>query len=1156
MLIYMSRVKFYFYEILTVSFGLALIAFFGTLSFFPMEIMLLGEELSWLWVYILLIFSVFIVFILLSFYKKKYSLVIVRVVDTLTIICAIIAIVSFLIYTQDVIENWFVQGAWFLRDNGLIIGILLSLIMIKSVASLSFLITKFNEIGGKSPGEKDKEVLSFVIIVLSFGFYIIEFFLYRYFTFYSCLFSIFIFQACLSIMSVFLISNSSYKELLVLKIPEKTNDLTINSRFRKSFSKINLKLTKSGMDRTSFWWLLYPLLVIIIINIVTLATLMSNLFVSVNIGRPILMPLAQILSISLIAMILFVLTFNVFGGRIRKRFGDYYKEQKRSRSRRGNINALDGQKFLGVFLTISQVLYFFEYPLYFPQVVSFNLLFGIVGAIIYHFLGKTDKQKNVLYSIAIILLIINLILCYFDGMANNTSVVVDGSIDLAPLPYLYLHSWSYFMMAGIPVGIIMSDLLLNVGFKHTDGTDSINRGLLFAFALFIGGMISMPLNFLLNNPGGSHALLGTSTLYFILMIVIYSVFLLLGLIYHIHIEFVLPKIHEKKMISKRNYIIKTKKTTVVKQKIKRKFEFKREDLQKKTIAISFSIIFIVTLIGGIFIFVNYKQNHEKPILAHSPGNYYVWLQKSSERVTKDFVVAVDTSPSIDAVEISLAKNEYGAFQLVWRPLRQFINSLTYSISNFTCVGSPSNMISASDCRLRYEDYIIEETIPDILVPFTSINLNKLENYVLWFSMKTPYDILEGEYRGNIIFNINGADSEIIEINLTVWNFTIPEMRHLRTSIGSFSQENEKIQNYLYHRMNDYGVRISEASTYAQLQAEEEYTCYYNATANDWVFNWTWWDNLTEYKLNNTMNAFGIRDPIDWDNHRNPDLTNATAILKLERYLQQVQAHIQNKSWLNYSYFYFIDEFNLNIPSGYTRQQYFTHLENYLIILNDSAPLIKITATVPPRDEYDNLDPYFDIYCPVSETYDKTKWDSLMAQGKEFWYYPCVGPFAPWPNSHVYNHLYECRVLMWQTWLYGIHGYLYWQSQAYSHASYGFGANGYGDGWFLYERDGKLYDSLRWENYLDGQEDYEYLWLLNATLRYLTNNPGLISEIKLANLKAEFQGIVNNIVGERYIYCDHPSTLYNGRDRVGVILDDLSSVVNTTIIGEAQWLPPY
>jgi len=742
-------------------------------------------------------------------------------------------------------------------------------------------------------------------------------------------------------------------------------------------------------------------------------------------------------------------------------------------------------------------------------------------------------------------------------MANNNPVVIDGSIDLVPLPFLYLHSWANFMMVGIPVGIIMSDLLLNVGFKHTDGTDSVNRGLLFVIALFIGGMISMPGNFLLNNPGGSHALLGTSTLYFIVIIIVLSVFLLLGLLYHIYVEIVLPKIHEKRSDSirkdkecKRNGVEKA-------QIVKRKFEYKKEDLRRRTIAISLSTVILTSLIGGIFIFVNYTQNHEKPLLAYSPGNYYIWLQESSERVTKDFALTFDAFPTIEsAVEISLAKNEYGAFQLVWRPLRQFIHSLSYSISNFTCVGSPTNIILAKECSLRYEEFIIEETIPDMLITFTSMSLNKLENYMFWFSMKTPYDALEGEYRGNLTFNINGAESEVINIDLTVWNFTIPEMRHLRTSIGSFSQENEKIQNYLYHRMNDYGVRIHEASTYSQLHNEEQYTCYYNTTAKDWIFNWTWWDNLTEYKLNNTMNAFGIRDPIHWDNHRLPDIDDNETVHKLKQYLQGIQEHLQNKSWLNYSYFYFIDEFNLNIPSGYSRQQYFAHLEEYLEIINSSAPLIKITATVPPREEYSNLDPYFDIYCPVSETYDRTIWDSLMAQGREFWYYPCVGPFAPWPNSHVYNRLYECRILMWQTWLYGIHGYLYWQSQAYSHASYGFGANGYGDGWFLYERDGNLYDSLRWENYLDGQEDYEYLWLLNATLEHLTNNPGLIDAIELTNLKAEFQCIVNNIVGERYIYCDHPSTLYNGRNRVGVILNDLNSVVNTTTIGEAQWLPFY
>nr|MDO8116987.1 DUF4091 domain-containing protein [Candidatus Sigynarchaeota archaeon] len=106
------------------------------------------------------------------------------------------------------------------------------------------------------------------------------------------------------------------------------------------------------------------------------------------------------------------------------------------------------------------------------------------------------------------------------------------------------------------------------------------------------------------------------------------------------------------------------------------------------------------------------------------------------------------------------------------------------------------------------------------------------------------------------------------------------------------------------------------------------------------------------------------------------------------------------------------------------------------------------------------------------------------EGKEFWQYYCVGPGIPWPNSHLYNRLFETRTMLWQCFYYGIQGFLYWSSNARYHGgSYGFGYNGWGDGWFVHfdEYEQHVYESPRWENYLDAQEDFEYLWLANRTI---------------------------------------------------------------------------
>jgi hypothetical protein len=305
-----------------------------------------------------------------------------------------------------------------------------------------------------------------------------------------------------------------------------------------------------------------------------------------------------------------------------------------------------------------------------------------------------------------------------------------------------------------------------------------------------------------------------------------------------------------------------------------------------------------------------------------------------------------------------------------------------------------------------------------------------------------------------------------------------------------------------------------------------------------------------------MNAFTVQYPLGIADGRDPYIEDETRMLRLKNWYKDVESHLEIKNWLNYSYIYFIDEFNVFIPAPYTPSEYFNRCQILLSEIKNASPKIKIMTTTPPSEELENLSEYIDIYCPISNDRDKARWDAKSAAGTEFWFYTCVGPMAPWPNIQLYNRLYETRVLMWQAWLYDIHGFLYWQSQAYYHGDYGHSFNGYGDGWFIYELDGNLYDSIRWEILLEGQQDYEYLWLLNATLTYLEGHPGLISAATLISYWNELDAIVNSIVGEKWTYCDHPSILYNGRDRIGNILHELNAIVNISSIGEALWLPPY
>ncbi len=1173
----MEKLRYFLYEIISVSIGLALIGFFGTLSFLPMEIQMMGEGQTLYYLFIFLCFSIVISFLVLSFIKQKSRYLIARVMDIASIICLVFVITTFLTFTQDLFEPWIIQVAWFLRYNGFIVGLFIGLITIKTTINLSVIISNFNASKVRN-NSGNLRILSSLIIVLCFGFYIFAMVFYRYVSFYMMLTSIFAIMMGLLLFSVLLLLNANYHSLVRSKFFDNpvsnpgNNTLEAEPKLGKSqmipnqanigiIKKINSKLLRVGTHPKEFWLVFIPLLVVSVLGIVALAIYPLNLTIHLIIPyggvEPMQydMPATQLFSIIMVALVFFFALFAAYGGRMYRRLKKYYKKKKTTYLKIFNFGMIDALRFLGLFLVFSQILYFFEFPLYLPEIVSSFLLFGVIGAGIYFLVDKHPNIKRIVYTAVLLVLLLNFLFIFDDGFANqidwNTLLTSYGADVDVVFPFTYLHSWSNFCLVGIPLGFIVSDLFFDLSFKHTDGTDSMIRTALIAITPFLLGVLFIPGNFILNNPGADPLGVDQAGLTFTIFVIALSIILLVGLVFNYLVtEVLVPIFIEKKGKRKKNGFKKSNPGTPPDT---RKKVVKGAPLKKKVIGMSLAGLVVVAFFGSFGICYTFNQTYQRPMLVHNPGNYLIWVQNSTERVTKDVMISTHTSPLIDAVEISLAKNEYAAFQLVWRPLGRTITSLTCQIGNFEHQVSPYN-ISADNCSMRYVDFIFEEEFPDILRPLTSLNLENQENYVFWFDIRTPYDAIEGDYEGRLNFSFNGGQEEIITIRLHVWNFTIPNMRHLRTNIGSRSDSFTIIDNYIEHRMNDYGGLIRAAPDFSTLNTEPVYTCWLNESFHTWEFNWTWWDSMVQYKLDRGMNAFSV--PYCIGLGRDPPIDDATWMLRFKNWLADVQTHLEFKNWLNYSYYYFIDEFNLFIPAPYTRQEYFNRCKFLLSEMKSAAPKLKIMTTTPPSEELELLRDYIDIFCPISNDRDKARWDERLENNTEFWFYTCVGPVGPWPNSMLYDRLYEIRILMWQAWLYNIHGYLFWHSHQYHHAKYGLAANAWGDGLFFYLQGGQIYDSIRWEQYLEGQEDYEYLWLLNATLQYLEDNPGLINASELANYRAELNAIVNAIVGERWIYCDHVDVLCSGRDRIGSILNDLGGVVNLTALGEAQWLPPY
>ncbi|TFF95634.1 MAG: DUF4091 domain-containing protein [Promethearchaeota archaeon] len=1148
-----ARFYFYMYEVLSLSLGLSVLFLFGVLSFFPKEIMLMADGQTWFWAFIFISLSTFFAFLILSFYKHQFSLYIMRISDLLIVFLSILCSIYFLIFTQDLMDPWIMQTAWFLRYYGFLVGFLLGLVCFKTITGFSFLIAKSNE----EEAEKFKEKTVFGIVFSSFCFFMVEVQLLREYTLLSVFLYLFILHVVLLSASLVLISNVVYKDKLRLSSSPQIPDFGGSERDSR-FQKFNKKLIKAKTDRSSFWWLFFPLLATAILSVVIAILYPFELYMDISFPWQnstvfVSLPLIQILSYLLLIALFFILIFAVIGGRAKNKYHSLLKEGKHSRLKTSLLGLVDSLRFLGLWFAISLLLYFYDYPLFFPRIISSYLFFGLFGAALYFIAGRKQRNRHLLYAFAIILLVINLGLIYQDGMYNYENYY-DGGFEIT-FPFQFLHSPLNLITVGLAIGILISDILLNYGFKYTKGGDSPNRGALLSISCFLGGLLMMIALYLMNNPGGDPPLTDQTNEMFYLFCLGLSLILLVGLMFNYALTELIFPYYQK--LKGRDFKERKVPSSKKSKKVLAHTE-EEETWRKKLVVGSLITLMVISIFGGLAIYMTFQETYQKPVIAYSPGNYYIWVQNSSERVSRDMEISLASSPRIEEIEFSMAKNEYHAVQLVWRPLGGSIKSLSYEISNFVHEEDENEIIFSNCCSLRHEEYIIEGEFPDVLIPFTQMDLTEHQNYVFWFSLKTPYEIEAGTYEGEIKFEFNEKETEKIKIKIEVWDFAIPKMRHLRSNIGWTRGTSQQIENYFYHRMNDYGVPIRYTDDIEKLNTEEEYSCYYNTSNEQWVFNWTWWDNLTEYKLNNSMNAFAVQYPLGIaDGGRVPYIEDDERMGKMKKWLKRVESHLIDKHWLNYSFYYFIDEFQIFIPEEYdSREDYFEDVEELLKEMKDAAPKIKIMTTTPPSEELKDLRKYIDIYCPVSSDRDKDRWDERLEADCEFWMYACVGPMAPWPNSHLYNRLYECRILLWQCWLYDLHGFLYWASQAYYHGQYGIGYNGYGDGWFLYERKGQLYDSLRWENYLDAQEDFEVLWLMDAAIQYLEENEGIVSRDKVKSLKETMNDILQSVVGERWKYCDHPLTVYMARDQIGEILDDLSGDVNLTAIGESKWTPPY
>jgi len=381
----------------------------------------------------------------------------------------------------------------------------------------------------------------------------------------------------------------------------------------------------------------------------------------------------------------------------------------------------------------------------------------------------------------------------------------------------------------------------------------------------------------------------------------------------------------------------------------------------------------------------------------------------------------------------------------------------------------------------------------------------------------------GLYSGEIVVSSANAKPTGVPLRLRVYDFALPKVAHVRTAFVLW---------------NHMGPFLADTSPQTKERAFLEYARFLlrhrlsPITFRSPVptpgggYDFSWMDNYLR-----VADEVGFTTLNVGDNGR-------TVSSKDVAYHKAACEHLRQRGCIDKAYVYGIDEAGRDTVAK-LRDCYGT--------LKRADPDIRIMQTGwSPHPE---LDGYVDIWCPLTAGYSEKACRQAQARGEEVWWYVCCGPLAPYANFFVDYPGIDPRILFWQTWKYGVTGFLYWGTDVWPHnppplqkyvdADYAnWNPNSYGtcngDGFLIYPGpDGKPLGSVRLANIRDGIEDYEYFHRLAELVAQ--RPPGKVRRAAEALLRVEAP-----ICQDLRTYTSDPALLLDRRASLGRMIEQLQA----------------
>jgi len=424
----------------------------------------------------------------------------------------------------------------------------------------------------------------------------------------------------------------------------------------------------------------------------------------------------------------------------------------------------------------------------------------------------------------------------------------------------------------------------------------------------------------------------------------------------------------------------------------------------------------------------------------------------------------------DHCDLALARNEHEGFQVVVMSSYRDLQGVTVSSGPLEGPIGPAGC--SAEVSLIGHVEVVDNTPykthyrgwwPDPLLNFQqTCDVRDDEHVAFWIDVATESDTPPGRYKGNITITAAGCKPIVIQLNVQVWDFELPQGTHLRNA-------------FTYA---EYAVRRFYGDKWGTELAYKYYDFILDHRLNiDHLYRGTMPDfNVIAYGISRGMNAFNLGADF---RHIGPGGPSDA----LDRYV----ARLKERGWLDLAYVYGFDEVKA--------QEDFEAMKEAFGTIHRYYPDLKTMTTAQDRTfgTKTGVRDVVDIWVPLTDAYNLEEAKKLRAEGKKMWWYVCVVPYPPYANWFVESPAVEARLLTGaMSYKYEVDGFLYYMIDLWDNNRSAVTSGPYtgwdpgtftnrrgetpnGDGSLLCPGpDGPL-STIRMENLRDGFEDYEYLY---------------------------------------------------------------------------------